>query len=206
MARAGPGAGTASPPRPRRCFPKRYGQLTNQLLGFIEDADPVLVIVRVRAAGRAAPGAGRAPAGRAVAPGAGRELARILDEDGYLADCAPDPDGSWLVTERNCAILDVARHHREACASELAFLRAVLPDATVERVSHILGGGRHCAYRITPSARPTRRPDPGRLARRPARRAASPYRPDRPAPAPAAVQPGQFRPSAVPGARRRAAA
>ena len=83
-----------------------------------------------------------------------RELARILDEDGYLADCEPEPDGSWLVTERNCAILDVARHHREACASELAFLRAVLPDATVERVTHLLGDGHHCAYRML--AGPTR--------------------------------------------------
>ena len=60
-------------------------------------------------------------------------------------------DGSWLITERNCAILDVASHHREACRSELEFLRAVLPDATVERVAHVLGGARHCAYRIAPA-------------------------------------------------------
>jgi hypothetical protein len=62
----------------------------------------------------------------------------------------------------------VARHHREACSSELAFLRAVLPDATVERVSHTLAGGRHCAYRIAstgpaqtaPAARATPAPRP----------------------------------------------
>jgi DeoR family suf operon transcriptional repressor len=152
------------PGRPRRwycvtpaaeaLFPKRYGQLTNQLLGFIEDRDPALVASafqrraeqrRDRAAARLA---GRDFAGQV------RELARILDEDGYLADCEPTGDGGWLVTERNCAILDVARHHREACTSELAFLRAVLPDATVERVAHVLGGARHCAYRITPGPAP----------------------------------------------------
>jgi DeoR family transcriptional regulator, suf operon transcriptional repressor len=149
------------PGRPRRwycltpaaeaLFPKRYGQLTNQLLGFIEDANPALVTSafeqraeqrRVRAAPRLA--AAGSLEDQVI------ELARILDEDGYLADCAPAPNGGWLVTERNCAILDVARHHRQACGSELAFLREVLPNATVERVAHLLSGGRHCAYRIAP--------------------------------------------------------
>jgi predicted ArsR family transcriptional regulator len=148
------------PGRPRRwycltpaaeaLFPKRYGQLANQLLGFIEDSDPDLVASaferraeqrRERAAARLA---GRDFEGRV------RELARILDEDGYLADCEPVGDSSWLVTERNCAILDVARHHHEACSSELAFLQAVLPDARVERVAHVLGGARRCAYQIIP--------------------------------------------------------
>ena len=137
-------------PAAESLFPKRYGQLTNQLLGFIGDSDPDLVTAafqrraeqrRDRAADRLA---GRPFEDRV------RELTRILDEDGYLADCEEVGDGSWLVTERNCAILDVAQHHREACRSELAFLRAVLPDATVERVAHLLGGARHCAYRIAP--------------------------------------------------------
>jgi predicted ArsR family transcriptional regulator len=155
------------PGRPRRwycltpaaeaLFPKRYGQLTNQLLGFIEDADPTLVTSAFerRADQRRARAEPRLAAAGSLEDQV-VELARILDEDGYLADCASNPDGSWLVTERNCAILDVARHHREACASELAFLRAVLPDATVERVSHVLADGRHCAYRIAP-AEPARR-------------------------------------------------
>jgi DeoR family transcriptional regulator, suf operon transcriptional repressor len=148
------------PGRPRRwycltpaaetLFPKRYGQLTNQLLGFIEDAEPALVgsAFEQRAEQRQERAEPRL-AGRPF-PERVIELARILDEDGYLADCEASDDGSWLVTERNCAILDVARHHRQACGSELAFLQAVLPDATVHRVSHILSGGHHCAYRITP--------------------------------------------------------
>jgi hypothetical protein len=36
------------------------------------------------------------------------ELTRILDEDGYWAQCRREADGSWLVVEHNCAILDVA--------------------------------------------------------------------------------------------------
>jgi DeoR family suf operon transcriptional repressor len=147
------------PGRPRRwycltpaaeaLFPKRYGQLTNQLLGYIEDSDPALVRLAFdqRAEQRRQRAAVRLE-GRDF-DGQVHELTRILDEDGYLADCEPGGNGSWLVTERNCAILDVARHHREACGSELAFLRAVMRDATVERVAHILSGAHHCAYRIT---------------------------------------------------------
>lgn len=150
------------PGRPRRwycltpaaeaLFPKRYGQLANQLLGFIEDAAPALVATAFER--RAEQRQERAEPRLAAAGSLDdrvAELARILDEDGYLADCEPNPDGSWLLTERNCAILDVARHHREACASELAFFRAVLPEATIERVSHVLADGRHCAYRIGPA-------------------------------------------------------
>jgi DeoR family suf operon transcriptional repressor len=145
-------------PAAEALFPKRYGQLTNQLLGFIGDRDPELVTVAFqrRAQQRRDRAADRL-AGRAF-PDRVRELARILDEDGYLADCEAVGDGSWLITERNCAILDVARHHREACRSELDFLRSVLPDATVDRVAHVLGGARHCAYRISP-ATPATRPD-----------------------------------------------
>ena len=57
-------------------------------------------------------------------------------------------DGYWRIAELNCAILDVAREHRLACATELEFIRAVLPGASVQRVSHLLSGGRSCAYEI----------------------------------------------------------
>jgi predicted ArsR family transcriptional regulator len=148
----------SGPGRPRRwycltpmaesLFPKRYGQLTNQLLGFIEQSDAALVAEAFeRRAGQRQVRAETRLTGleldaRVV------ELARILDEDGYLADCERTGPDSWRITERNCAILDVARQHREACGSELAFLRAVLPDASVERVTHIIAGGHACAYEI----------------------------------------------------------
>jgi predicted ArsR family transcriptional regulator len=149
------------PGRPRRwycltpaaesLFPKRYGQLTNQLLGYIEEANPAAVTTAFEQRSRARQQWATARlAGRSFDEQV-RELARILDEDGYLADCEPS-DGGWLIVERNCAILDVARHHRVACGSELAFLRAVLPGATVERVSHILAGGHACAYEVRPLA------------------------------------------------------
>lgn len=146
------------PGRPRRwycltpaaevLFPKRYGQLTNQLLGFIGEASPAVVTEAFerRALQREERARARL-AGRSF-DGVVEELARILDEDGYLADCEQLGPGAWCITERNCAILDVARQHREACGSELAFLRAVLPGASVERVTHIVAGGHACAYEV----------------------------------------------------------
>ena len=81
------------------------------------------------------------------------ELARILDEDGYLADFDARPDGTFRITEHNCAVLDVAERYGHACSSEIAFLRDVLPDASVERVSHMIAGGHSCAYVVTPVAK-----------------------------------------------------
>ena len=146
------------PGRPRRwycltpaaesLFPKRYGQLTNQLLGFIDDTDPSIITEAFARRGRQREE--RAEVRLAGLPLADKvtELARILDEDGYLADWERVDDSTWRITELNCAILDVARQHREACGSELAFIRAVLPEASVERVTHILAGGHACAYEV----------------------------------------------------------
>lgn len=148
----------SGPGRPRRwycltpaaesLFPKRYGQLTNQLLGFIDETDPRIISEAFARRGRQRQD--RAEARLAGLPFADKvaELARILDEDGYLADCERVDDSTWRITELNCAILDVARQHREACGSELAFIRSVLPEASVERVTHILAGGHACAYEV----------------------------------------------------------
>ncbi|MDQ6784828.1 MAG: helix-turn-helix domain-containing protein [Actinomycetota bacterium] len=149
--RSGPGR-----PRRRYClapaaeslWPKRYGQLTNQLLGFLDATDPALVarVFDQRGAQRAR---------RAEVRLAGknfddrvRELATILDEDGYLADATQLSTGFWTVNEHNCAVLDVARRYDHACTSELAFLRAALPDADIKRVAHIVSGAHSCVYEI----------------------------------------------------------
>jgi predicted ArsR family transcriptional regulator len=141
-------------PAAETLFPKRYGQLANQLLGFIEDADPGLV--REAFARRAEQRRARAAARLAGLDfdAAVVELTTILDEDGYLARSEKVAEGFWRIAELNCAILDVARQHGSACTTELQFIRSVLPGAAVERVSHLLSGGRSCSYEI--------RLDPGR--------------------------------------------
>lgn len=141
-------------PAAESLFPKRYGQLANQLLGIIGDADALLVeqAFARRASQREARARQRLDGLEADAAVA--ELAAILDEDGYLANSEKVADGFWRISELNCAILDVARQHGVACRSELSFIRAVLPWASVERVSHIISGGHSCSYEIR--ARPPR--------------------------------------------------
>ena len=79
----------------------------------------------------------------------------MLDEDGYLADVERmdgdgDAHGGWRIREHNCAILAVAQRYGHACGAEIAFLREVLPDADVTRVSHILTGATACTYEVRP--------------------------------------------------------
>lgn len=132
-------------------FPKAYGGLTTELLGYVADADPALVDeIFDRRRQR------RYEAARARLATVGddfdsrvAELARILDEDGYLASWEARPDGSFRIVEHNCAVLDVAERYGQACSSEIAFLREALPDARIERVSHMIAGAHSCAYKVT---------------------------------------------------------
>jgi predicted ArsR family transcriptional regulator len=127
-------------------FPKAYGELTNQLLGYLDDESVQQVFLRRRddriTSGRARLATKGSFAARV------RELATILDEDGYLASFEQDGRDRFLVTEHNCAILSVAREHPHACSSEIEFIRAVLPEATVERTTHMVAGAHSCTYEI----------------------------------------------------------
>ncbi|MGH9264655.1 MAG: helix-turn-helix transcriptional regulator [Acidimicrobiales bacterium] len=133
-------------------FPKAYGGLTTELLGYVAEADPSLVDgIFDRRGQRRLEGAQPrlANAGDSLAARVA-ELARILDEDGYLASSEARPDGTFRIVEHNCAVLDVAERYGQACTSEIAFLRRALPDARVERVSHMIAGAHACAYEICP--------------------------------------------------------
>ncbi len=133
-------------------FPKRYGDLTTELLGYLGGPESPEVRTlfdqrRQRRLDDAAPRLAGRPLEDQVA-----ELTRILDQDGYLADVERLSDGGWRITEHNCAILTVASGFRQACSSELAFIREAVPDAEVERVAHLMDGAHVCAYEIRPKA------------------------------------------------------
>jgi predicted ArsR family transcriptional regulator len=130
-------------------FPKAYSALTNELLGYLadEDTETVSRLFARRRDHRIAAAAERL-AGQGSLEDQVDELARILDEDGYLATSEPVAHDVFRIVEHNCAIAEVARRYGQACTSELDFIRAVLPAAEVERVSHMVAGARHCAYEI----------------------------------------------------------
>jgi predicted ArsR family transcriptional regulator len=133
-------------------FPRAYEGLTNELLEYVNDENPEL-LARIfdrrglRRLDRARIRIADLPFERKV-----EELARILDEDGYLADFISEPDGSYLIREHNCAVLAIAERYQHACSSELDFLQALLPEATVTRVAHRIAGGHFCAYHVQPNA------------------------------------------------------
>jgi DeoR family transcriptional regulator, suf operon transcriptional repressor len=134
-------------------FPKYYSELTNELLSYVEDEDPeVLERIFERRRHRRVEGAVARLEGMRF-PAKVAELARILDEDGYLADFEALPDGSFRITEHNCAILGLARRWGLACSTEIEFLREALPDARVERVAHMMAGAHVCRYEIRPRRR-----------------------------------------------------
>jgi DeoR family transcriptional regulator, suf operon transcriptional repressor len=132
-------------------FPKAYDELANELLRHAADEDATLVeriFVRRRDC-RIDNARARLSSKRSLRAKVA-ELATILDEDGYLADWESIGQGRFRIIEHNCAILAVAGRHPTACRSEIEFLQAVLPEASVERVSHIVSGAHQCAYVVTP--------------------------------------------------------
>ncbi len=131
-------------------FPRRYAELTNELLAYVEDEDPAL-LARIfdRRAERRLERTRVRTAGLAFADKVA-EVTRILDEDGYLAGVERRDDGAYVITENNCAVLSVALRYGHACGSELEYLRAALPEAEVTRIAHRIAGGHVCAYEARP--------------------------------------------------------
>jgi DeoR family suf operon transcriptional repressor len=131
-------------------FPKAYGELTNELLGYVADADAGLVdtLFQRRRDERVRNATERLARCRSLKAKVA-ELTRILDGDGYLATWEEIP-GGFRIIEHNCAIWAVAQRYGQACTSEIDFIRTVLSGANVERVQHMVAGAPHCAYEVRP--------------------------------------------------------
>ncbi len=81
------------------------------------------------------------------------ELARIQDENGYMAVWEKVEDG-YLLKEQNCAIYRVACRFQAACQYEIELFRRLL-DANIERVEHQVKGDLACTYLISEKRRPS---------------------------------------------------
>jgi len=130
-------------------FPKAYGELTNELLGYASEADSGLVdTLFARRRDERIRNATQRLARKRGLKAKVAELTRILDDDGYLASYEEIGSGVFRIVEHNCAIWAVAQRYGQACTSELEFIRTVLAEADVERVQHMVAGARHCAYEV----------------------------------------------------------
>ncbi|MGB3495963.1 MAG: HTH domain-containing protein [Elainellaceae cyanobacterium] len=81
------------------------------------------------------------------------QMAQLRSQEGYMAEVIPQPDDSLLLVENHCSICAAAQRWPRLCTAERDVFAALLGDEIcIERVEHILGGDRRCAYRITPVA------------------------------------------------------
>ena len=136
-------------PRADDLFPKKYAQLTNDLLGYLaaEQGDAVVSELFSRRAQNRLRLASAQLAGLPLAERVAG-LTALLKSEGYFAELQTLEEGAFLVTQHNCPVCDVAAVFRAACSSELDFLNAIFPDAEVTREQWSLAGGQSCIYRI----------------------------------------------------------
>jgi len=131
-------------------LPKASVDLSVELLGHIEEEDPELVSrIFERRRDRRVAQARTQLAGKNLDEQVAF-LAGMLDEEGYLADFEKFPSGAYRMTLHSCAIWAVASRYGQACATELDFLREVLPGVEIERIAHKATGAYACGYEIRP--------------------------------------------------------
>ncbi len=78
-----------------------------------------------------------------------RELARIREEEGFLAETCRQADGTTVLIEHNCPLMTVAGKYRLACTAELDLFRELLDD-DVERTHWMANGEHMCRYVLHP--------------------------------------------------------
>ena len=86
-----------------------------------------------------------------------RRLAAVRSAEGYMATVRKSGD-EYLLIENHCPICAAARACQGFCRSELELFQDVLgKEIEVERVEHVLAGGRRCAYSVREVAAAGRR-------------------------------------------------
>lgn len=131
-----------------RLFPKRYDRIALDALAFVESLGGEAAIEqlfsqrRMQFAKQYAPRlAGKRRAERVA------ELARILNEQGYMSEWSQESDGSFTITEHNCPVDCIAREYAQTCSHEIKLYEELLETPLV-REDVIANGGTCCRYRI----------------------------------------------------------
>ena len=79
-----------------------------------------------------------------------KELARIRDEEGYIAESKKEPksgDGKYVLLEYNCPIIHIAEKHWEACSTETELFEKLL-GADIETTNRAAKGDLVCKFII----------------------------------------------------------
>jgi predicted ArsR family transcriptional regulator len=129
-------------------FPNRDGELLFQLADYVRTSDrPELLreFFAERVARR------RREAGRRLEGLEGddrlEEVARILSEDGFMAEIDRDDAGRRLLRLCHCPMPHLVAATRVPCREELRFVREMLGES-LARVSYIPAGDAACCYAL----------------------------------------------------------
>lgn len=130
-------------------FVKDTSNLSIELLSHMEEEDSGLVtrVFERRRQRRVAEMADKL-AGKTL----GEKVAVLtaeLDAEGYLADFDQIDTTHFRINLHSCAMWAVASRYGQACATELDYLRELLPEATIERITHKTAGAHVCAYQVS---------------------------------------------------------
>jgi predicted ArsR family transcriptional regulator len=77
-----------------------------------------------------------------------KELVRIQNEKGYMADFTQPDANSFELVEHNCPILAVAKEYTVACSCETRMFQEILTTAKVTRTSCKTEGDHACKFSI----------------------------------------------------------
>lgn len=77
-----------------------------------------------------------------------KKLLALRQAEGYMAELYQLQENTYLLSEHNCAISEVAESYPSVCGHELEMFAAILPDCTIERTHWINHGEHRCGYRI----------------------------------------------------------
>ena len=134
-------------------FPDSHAQITIELIDTIRDEFGEAGLARMLARRERATLekyqlalTGAATLGQRVAG-----LARLRSAEGYMGEVSRRDDGSFVLVENHCPICAAASTCQGFCRSELALFAALLAPARVERLEHLLAGGRRCCYLVVPA-------------------------------------------------------
>jgi len=76
-----------------------------------------------------------------------KELARIRDEEGYIAESRSKSDGKHVLLEYNCPIIHIAEKHWEACSTETELFEKLL-GANIDTTHRAAKGDSICKFVI----------------------------------------------------------
>jgi DeoR family suf operon transcriptional repressor len=131
-----------------RLFPQAYSELSVSALQFVERrlgraaVSEMLQERNAEAHARHRPRLGQSELADRV-----KTLARLRDEEGYMAEYGGRRRGTCELTEHNCPIFAIAESYPEACETERRMFESLL-DARVSTTHRVVEGDGVCRFLI----------------------------------------------------------